>query len=59
MTSHPCPLCGCPIPGGHVCPVPALPPVPLLVDHRGRRAVVVAAPPAEREPQGPKVRRQG
>jgi hypothetical protein len=50
MTSHPCPLCGCPVPGGHACStVPALPPVPLLVDHRGRRALFVAPLPTYRE----------
>lgn len=59
MTSH-CPLCGCPAPGGHACStVPALPPVPILVDHRGRRALVVAEPPDPREQRGEPVRRRG
>ena len=57
-----CPLCGCPTPGGHArSTVPALPPVPLVVDHRGRRAVFVAPLPTYREQvdADPKVRRRG
>lgn len=39
MSSPPCPLCGCPTPGGHACStVPPLPPVPLVVDAGERRA---------------------
>ncbi len=42
MSDQPCPLCGCPTPGGHACStVPPLPPVPLVVDLGGRRAVIV------------------
>lgn len=66
----PCPLCACPTPGGHACSsVPPLPPVPLLVDHHGRRAVFVAPLPTFREQvsldinadpnERPRVRRQG
>jgi hypothetical protein len=52
MDSRPCPLCRCPTPGGHACStVPAerepLPPVPLMVECDGRRAVFVAVPGAD------------
>jgi hypothetical protein len=57
MDSRPCPLCRCPTPGGHACStVPAerdpLPPVPLMVECDGRRAVLVRETPAPERRRG-------